>query len=311
MEIYRKEVLQACGMPDTGSMESLLAQARYERFHIRKRSGQTRVLFAPDPDLKALQRHLARYLTRLYRLRIPRALNPAHGFLPGRSIVSNARPHVGRKYLLNIDLKDYFHRISADMVKYSLTGIPFRFTPEAAALVAHISCHSIKPGWLGLPQGAPTSPILANIVTRRLDKALKAYAIREHLIYTRYADDLTFSAMYRIGQKQAEDIKALICKEGFRANRRKIWTASARHRLTVTGLCVNQKVNVQRRYVRQLRAFLHRQETDPEHSTASLRQIRGHIDFLHMVRGREPLVQRFYDRLIALEARRNEKEAPP
>ncbi|HRI49093.1 MAG TPA: reverse transcriptase family protein [Pseudomonadota bacterium] len=166
--------------------------APYVEFTIPKASGEPRRITAPRPRLKKLQRKI---LDELLVKCAPH--EAAHGFVRGRSVVSNARPHAGAALVIKMDLRDFFPTIHfrrvAGLFQY------YGYETEVAAALASLCTHRPqlpggRPLWPGvLPQGAPTSPALANILCRRLDSRLGGLARRAGATYTRYADDLTFS----------------------------------------------------------------------------------------------------------------------
>lgn len=233
-----------------------------ERYRIRmiaKKSGRYREISEPVTGLKLIQKRLAEILSIIYEH------HPcAHGFIPRKSIVSNALPHVGRCVVVNLDLKNFFPSIHFGRVKGLFMSKPFCFNEEVAIFIAQICCHDGH-----LPQGAPTSPVISNLICRQLDDNLMCVATKERCIYTRYADDITFSfdhpyIPYNIGiideQKMfvpSAVVRNIIQENGFEVNYCKVRWSIRAARQEVTGLIVNDKVNVKRRYVRRIRAILH------------------------------------------------------
>lgn len=238
--------------------------AMYKEFSIAKGSGKLRLITAPDNRLKMLQRKLAPLLDQLYRVR-----NPVHGFVPARSVKSNAEAHTNRRYLVNLDLKDFFSSITETRVKGLLRSLGVdRRVSETAARLCSYKGH--------LPQGAPTSPVLSNMICYRLDTVLLQTAKAARAIYTRYADDITFStfqppsglfkaAIPPSGRFAPEALAAnlleAVMSNGFEINPDKAHYADRHARRIVTGLKINEIINVDRRYVRNLRAALHSVET--------------------------------------------------
>jgi len=156
---------------------------RYDRFEIPKKSGGTRIILSPIPPLKKIQEKLKCALDKIY--------NPSrvvHGYVCGKSVVSNARKHSGRKYLLNIDLKDFFPSINFGRIYGLFKAYPFNFPEKIAMLIAQICTYEDQ-----LPQGAPTSPVLSNMICKRLDKDLEKLSKIVKVTYTRYVDDISFS----------------------------------------------------------------------------------------------------------------------
>lgn len=232
----------------------------YQSFEIQKRGGKTRVINAPDDRLKYLQHKIVLLLNQLYRVR-----NPVHGFVPQKSVKTNATAHLRKRFILNIDLKDFFPSITEKRVVGVLKSIGVN--SKVAQIIARICCYQ---GYL--PQGAPTSPVLSNIICFRLDKDLMSLAKETRCIYTRYADDLTFSShqpMTKLfegvippaGHIPPEllslHLSNIFSANGFIINPDKVHYADRNSRRMVTGLKVNEFINVDRRYVRNIRAALH------------------------------------------------------
>jgi len=253
----------------------------YSRFTIPKRRGGSRTIEAPGEKLKALQRRV------LHRLLNPLPAHPAAtGFVPGRSIVDNARPHAGRGVVINLDLADFFPSITAERVAESLRGLGWG--AEAAAIVSRMCTHEGH-----LPQGAPTSPALSNLVCRRLDARLAALAEKHGGQYTRYADDITLSfpglginkrlrpkpknqpplerppSLSGVKRSRRPPSRALLTQirgiiedEGFQIQmKKKVRLQRPHQRQTATGLVVNQTVNLPRQTRRLIRAMRHHEQT--------------------------------------------------
>ena len=342
-----------------------LGGKRYTEFKIKKKSGAQRSIHSPVKGLKAIQKTLAYILHCVYEPH-----KAAMGFVRERSIVDNAKIHVGNRYVYNIDLKDFFPSIDQsrvwkclqlkpidlkDKVNYTfpnnikdekiIESLEFVdnfeqtsyaiFTDKTKALVSikkgfkeingefhsifdNDDTHQILPGWglteingkpwivdendiLGslsynlsragiadligkiccteleverknqngewvkvlrnvIPQGAPTSPIISNIICQRLDYLLTGVAKKFGLKYSRYADDITFSSMHNVYQTEGEFLKELqriIAEQGFHIKETKTRLQKDGYRKEVTGLLVNEKVNVQKRYIKQLRMWLY------------------------------------------------------
>ncbi|MET3978075.1 hypothetical protein ABIB62_000641 [Mucilaginibacter sp. UYP25] len=269
---------------------------RYKTFEIRKKSGTTRTIHAPVKGLKAIQRSLNLILHCMFEPH-----RAATGFVPGKSIVDNAKIHTGSYYIYNIDLKDFFHSIDQARVwkclqnkpislgfsDYKLTGDTARIIQMMGAdlvqaeknkkygivnIISALCCTEMIVERLNdkeeniqlvknvLPQGAPTSPIITNIVCQRLDYLLSAVAKHFGLRYTRYADDITFSSLHNVYQKDSDFLKELhriIEQQGFLIKQSKTRLQKQGYRQEVTGLLVNENVNVQKRYIKQLRMWLY------------------------------------------------------
>lgn len=234
-------------------------QKRYRKFYIPKKSGgKPREILAPCPTLKAILHYLNIILKSTY---VPS--NHAMGFIKGRSVRDNAALHVGKNYVFNTDLKDFFPSISQYRVCKNLQYAPFNFSDELAKLIAGLCCVVDGKGkdYKGyLPQGSPCSPIITNIVCQKLDKKLSALARKYNLTYTRYADDITFSSMHNVYQENSafiSDFLKVVETERFKINERKTRLQKRGERQEVTGLVVNSKVNTVREYVRDIQSVLY------------------------------------------------------
>lgn len=249
---------------------------RYTQFNVPKKREGFRTINAPCSGLKQIQYCLNIVFQSLYTPH-----RNAFGFLPGKSIVENAQKHVGSLYVYNIDLKDFFSSIDQARVWGRLQHPPFNLNPkknrlEIANMIASLCCHEMEverkndTGEWGkvqkhvLPQGAPTSPILTNIICERLDFLLSAVAKRFELKYSRYADDITFSSMHNVYQEDGDFIKELtriVEEQGFTIKPSKTRLQKAGYRQEVTGLVVSDRVNVQQRYIKELRKWFYYWET--------------------------------------------------
>lgn len=266
-------------------------KTHYVYFEIAKRSGGTRLLAAPHRRLAAAQRWVLDHV--LARLEVT---PHAHGFVPGRSTISNARLHVGRDIVVNLDLAEFFPTIAFPRVRGLFESIGY--SPAVATLLALLCTESprsavihdgvtfwVAAGDRALPQGACTSPAISNLVTRKLDRRLAGATRKLGWTYTRYADDLTFSA----GAPAAGSLALLLARvrhivrdEGFMVNERKGRIQRRSQRQSVTGIVVNDKPGVPREELRRLRAILHRART-----TGLAAQNRDqHPDFVAYLRGK-------------------------
>lgn len=238
----------------------------YKSFTIKKRDGTDRTIFEPRKRLKIIQ---LKVLAFLQSHSTP--LKPAvHGFVAKRSILTNALVHCSPKshHVFNIDLEDFFPSITFYRVRGVLLHHPFEFSHEVATVIAHI-CTLDKI----LPQGAPTSPFLSNLVCRTLDRDLTDLARRGLARYSRYADDITFS--FRV--RKTAKLPAAICsvdddgdlligtelhdiivnKHHFKINSAKTRLSDRTRRMEVTGLTINRFPNVPRIFIDRIRGALH------------------------------------------------------
>jgi RNA-directed DNA polymerase len=279
----------------------------YQHFSIAKGRDKIRMISAPDERLKFLQRQLSSKLNELYRPR-----NPVHGFIADRSVKTNAMAHLNRRFVINIDLKDFFPTITQRRVEGMLTSLGVN--AQVADIIAHICCNNGH-----LPQGAPSSPLLSNMICFRLDKKLLDLAKETRCIYTRYADDITFSsyqpptALFEAGlppagrftpELLAAKFRDIFRKNGFVINPDKTHYADRHSRRVVTGIKINEILNVDRRYVRNIRAALRSIETlGIDDAEKKFREqhggrsglapfLRGKISYLTHIKGQtDPLVR--------------------
>ena len=245
-------------------------QPVYQEFDIPKQSGGKRRISAPSPELKALQRKILKRL--LARVKCHEAV---HGFERGRSILTNAGPHVGSALVIHVDIQDFFPSTSARRIAglYQRLG----WDSEATKVLVKLTTHRG-----GLPQGAPTSPRLANLVNLRIDARLSGLARRFGGSYTRYADDLTFSSaaekMPILGV-----VGRILAEDGYKVHkRRKMHVRRAHQRQMVTGLVVNEKAQLPRETRRWLRAVEHRLKTKGQ-ATLKPEQLAGWRSFQGML----------------------------
>lgn len=232
----------------------------YQSFTIPKRSGNAnRRIYAPVKKLKYIQRIIAETLSLIYK-----TPDCVHGFTKKKSTATNAAQHLKKRTVVKIDLADFFPSISSGRIHGLFQSKPFNFPNEIANTLTNLTCHKGI-----LPQGAPTSPILSNMICFRMDRAIMQYARQNKLKYTRYADDLTFSsttkrAITNIATFSSDglitispDVVGIIENNGFTINDTKTGAYGKGTRQVVTGIVVNQKCNFKRDDYRFLRNLLH------------------------------------------------------
>lgn len=159
----------------------------YSTFTIPKRSGGTRIISVPHPSIKILQGKVNEILKLVYEPR-----ESTHGFALGRSVATNAKRHVRKRWILNLDLLDFFPSIHFVRIQGVLMSPPYSVGHAAATVLARI-CSEESEGVRRLPQGAPTSPIISNMICRRMDREMSELARNNNCTYSRYVDDITFS----------------------------------------------------------------------------------------------------------------------
>ena len=221
----------------------------YRTYEIPKRSGAPRRIDAPCPGLKAIQRRIARRI--LNRQPLPKT---AHGFRRRRSILTNARIHVRQPMLVKLDISDFFPTITFPRVLGLFRSIGFE--QKVAVLLAKLCTLDGR-----VPQGAPTSPAISNIICARLDRRLFGLARKAGARYTRYADDMTFSGPAEI-KSLIPMVRRIVAEEGFQLAEGKTHVVRACRQQRVTGLVVNERPNAPRKQRRLLRAILHNAARD-------------------------------------------------
>jgi RNA-directed DNA polymerase len=282
-------------------LEGLINYPSYKSHKIKKKRGGERQISAPEKNLKAKQRRLNYFLQAYYLCMKP---DEVHGFVVNPhylgthcNIVQNALSHTGKKQVLNIDLKDFFPSITAKQVKEVFVSQLFNFNDQIATAITLLTTYEGK-----LPIGAPTSPVISNFVCYPLDHDLIAFCKDQGLAYSRYADDLTFSSNSLISSDTILDIINLIKKNNFEINTKKLRIKSSNRKQTVTGLTVNEKVNVDRKLLKKVRAMLHDLTTNgidlavqhhfnteiitQNHSAKFIHRLEGYINFIGQVRGK-------------------------
>lgn len=271
----------------------------YTRFEIPKKSGGRRLIASPKPKLRVAQSWIDKTVLR------PLSPSPqAMAFRPGTSIVDNAAPHLNSAIVVRFDLKDFFPSISFRRVRGYFERLGFN--PGIATILGLMCTDAprvkvdlagetrfVAMGERSLPQGACTSPALANLIAARLDARLMGLcrALGTKWVYTRYADDLTFScvdAEADVG-RLLKAVERVVEDEDFQLNRRKTAVMRAPSRQVVTGLLVGDAIRLSRRDLRRLRAFLHRCDRDGVEKTSldigkdALAVARGHLAYVTMV----------------------------
>ncbi|HBL4709091.1 TPA: retron Ec67 family RNA-directed DNA polymerase/endonuclease [Escherichia coli] len=240
----------------------------YSQFTIKKKNGSDRHISAPDPELKEIQSRLSDLLQDCLnniRENSKEDNNFSHGFERNRSIITNAEKHKSKKWVLNIDLSNFFDEFNFGRVRgYFLKNKNFSLNTELSTLIAKIACHQDK-----LPQGSPCSPVITNLILVSLDRRLSNLCNRVGCTYTRYADDITISTnkkefprnIIKSHNENSIDLNKKSLKEiissGFQINLNKLRLFDRKCRQEVTGLTVNRFVNVDNKYAKKIRAMAH------------------------------------------------------
>ncbi len=238
-----------------------ICKKRYKTFIIKKKSGSDRTINAPINGLKSILRSLNFVVQCMYEPH-----EAATGFVKNKSIVDNAKKHVGHHYLLNLDLKDFFHSFDRNSVKMAFMYEPFNLNGDKEPLAFLLSSLCTHPFEIDgaiktvLPQGSPTSPAITNILCRALDRRLTGLAKRFGISYARYADDISFSSPHNVynDEEFTKELYRIIEEDqNLVVNTKKTRLQRSLYRQEVTGLIVNDKVNVRRRYLKQIRMWLY------------------------------------------------------
>lgn len=289
-----------------GSWKTALygSTSTYSTFSISKRSGGARTIESPLGIRREIQTIFLDALKEGYK-----QPSGVHGFVAGRSIVSNASKHLSRRSIVNLDLLDFFNSISFKRVRGIFLAQPFHLHWVVANILAHACCSNGR-----LPMGGITSPIISNLASVRLDKRLSGLAARYGGEYSRYADDITFSFDRNLTELPgivARDtagkpilggqVADIVNAEGFAPNVAKFHVAERASRKIVTGIVVNERLNVRRKWLRSLESVIYAIHKFGSHVVAAgeyprlppdianrilLRKVHGRLAFLLMVRGR-------------------------
>jgi RNA-directed DNA polymerase len=272
--------------------------SHYKRFTLPKKTGGTRLISAPMPKLKAAQYWV------LHNILEKIETHPnAHGFVPKRSIVTNAQPHLGSDVLVNIDLKDFFPTLSLIRVKGLFRS--FGYSESISAILALLCTepeveevtldgqrYFVALSERKLPQGAPSSPGITNLICRHMDRRFEKLATKLGFTYTRYADDLTFSAKGEATKKLCtilRNVEPILTNEGFVIHPDKTRVLRKSQRQEVTGLIVNEKLGVPKDTLKKFRATLFQIEKDGPagkkwgDSPDIIAAIKGFAEFVSMV----------------------------
>lgn len=234
--------------------------SKYRSYNKKKKHGGVRIIDSPNRQLKYVQRKLKSGFEEYYSKN--NKFDFVHGFIENKSIRTNAACHVNKKYLLNVDIEDFFPSITFNRIHGLLTSSKaFNFPNKVAIMIANLVTKDGK-----LPQGAPTSPIISNIICHNLDKYFKKMMHNSKIIYSRYADDITFSSddkqemtyIYSFTDKNVNDkIIDVFEKNGFHLNKEKTRLSTYYNHQEVTGITINKKLNVNKHFIYKLRTMIH------------------------------------------------------
>lgn len=217
------------------------AEEHYTLRKIPKRNGGSRTIYEPDFSLKYVQKQILRHVLEQFPVS-----DCACAYRKGIRLTENARPHVGKEKLLKLDIEDFFENITyISIYQHVFPGT--LFPPPVRTLLTSLCCYDSI-----LPQGAPTSPYISNLVMKPFDDSMESWCRPRSISYTRYCDDLTFSGSFDAGSL-IRKVSAFLTRMGFQVNREKTKVCTRSSRQEVTGLTVNDQVQVPKEYRRQLR----------------------------------------------------------
>lgn len=288
--------------------------SHYKRFKVAKKSGGHRLISAPMPKLKKAQIWILEEV-----LNKPEVHQNAHGCVAGKSIKTNAEPHVGKVVVINQDLKNFFPSITYNRIKGVFHSLGYS---DQVAVIFALLCSEPKitdVSLLGenyfaqrgdrfLPQGSPCSPAITNILCRRMDFRLSGLAKKYNFNYTRYVDDLTFSAIDSSVDNAAitqilKYSRLIVKDENFVLHPEKLRVMKKGVRQEVTGVVVNEKANISKKTLKRFRALLYQIEKDGikgkqwNRPGNVLAQIDGFANFIYQI---DPIKGAKYKSQVAL-----------
>lgn len=262
----------------------------YSTFSIPKKNGDKRKIHAPNDELKWVQKKLA---DKLYSIHAQYLEDNniksviSHGFEKDKNIISNAYIHKNKRFILNIDISNFFDSFHFGRVKgFFEKNKAFKFSSEESIIIAQLVCYNGK-----LPQGAPTSPLIANLIFNIVDLQILKLARAYKLDYTRYADDLSFSTnAMTFGSNYSlflTELSSILIKNGFKLNEEKTRLEFFSSRQEVTGITVNQKLNVCKKFIKDTRAMADKlyktDEFQINGTNGTLNQLEGRFSFINQL----------------------------
>ncbi len=225
----------------------------YTTFKIPKKTkGEFRTIEAPNTELKKIQEKFKNLLTELYQEIVNFDFVGSTGTDKKTNIVTNAQFHTNKKHILNIDISNFYNSIHLKTVNSFFSKSELDFGEKEILYLLNLLTYKKH-----LPQGAPSSPIIANLICINMDTELHFFAKRNNLNYSRYVDDMTFSSNHYIKVETLQQIEKIINTYKFKLNSRKTRFISSNHQQTVTGLVVNKCVNINRKKYKLIRAIVH------------------------------------------------------
>lgn len=262
----------------------------YKQFKIPKKDGTYREICSPDKKLKYIQKKLSKVLIKKqneYNKANNIVLNISHGFVRDKSIITNSKIHRNKKILLNIDICNFFDSFHFGRVKGFLEkNNAFKYSNEVSTILSQLACYKGK-----LPQGSPSSPIIANLIFNIVDMRIIKISKKFGLDYTRYADDLSFStnnkSFFKNNEQFIKDIKNILEISGFSINEKKLRVIYSSSRQEVTGLTVNKKLNVNKKFIMETRAMANNEYRNGSFlingEEGTINQLEGRFSFINQL----------------------------
>ncbi|QYM74138.1 reverse transcriptase family protein [Pseudochrobactrum sp. Wa41.01b-1] len=235
----------------------------YSDFTIPKGGGKERVIYSPKTYLKVIQWWICDNIFSNLKFN-----ESVYGFVKGRNYIDNAKKHFGRKYILNVDVKNFFDSISTEDVKKIFLKLGY---PISSSEILSKLCTLDN----RLPTGAPTSPVIANLYFKDIDNILELESIKNGWIYTRYADDLTFSANTKINFDFLETLKNVLDEYHLKLNDKKTKFMGPGSRQEITGIVVNSVIGMPKYWRNKTRGFLHNVRKDPSNNLDKIQEVKG------------------------------------
>lgn len=287
-----------------------ISDKSYKEFQIPKKNGGYRVIYTPNSELLYMQKKISELLSNSFH-----PYKRSYAFTKNRSIIDNARLHLNKNFVLNLDIKNFFPSISFIRVRFMFINY-FKLNKNISTVLAKICCHPGNDTTASfLPQGGAASPVISNIICKTLDKDLvKLCSNFKGITYSRYADDITLSSNHKFSKKLiffengeinlGEDMLKIFKNNYFEVNYKKLRLQTKHEKQVVTGIKVNEKLNLNRTYIREIRSILWSLEINvdvPQNVIDKFKNspfsnklsgidgvfsfLKGRIDFLGHVRG--------------------------
>ncbi len=261
----------------------------YKTFRISKSSGRgQRVISAPSRKLKGIQKWIKIFILDS----LPISIN-ATGYRKGLSIKNNAWPHINKEFVCGLDIQDFFPSVTVNRV-YGLFK-SFGYSSEIASALAKLTTFKGE-----LPQGAPSSPSLSNLILEHMDIRIAKYCIRPHWSYTRYCDDLTISGNGNFPPSALKVIQEIVESEGFQLNQKKTRIRRNGSQQVVTGLVVNSFPNLTRQKKKSIRALFHQASIHAKQFEHRFSEMEGTLAFYKSVRPHDTATIEKYSQVLTL-----------